>query len=156
MIKKAIILSALLACNAFATSEWRPSTALLQAVRQVESNNGQLVYGDKGRSLGPYQLSRAAWTDISAWRRARGEKVYSYGQYAMHDYINQVYAADYLTMIHGELSRQLRRAPTAGEIYAAYNMGLAHFADCDYRLARVNPVTAQKCRAIHALIERAG
>jgi hypothetical protein len=93
---------------------------------------------------------------VSGWRKARGLKVYSYSRHVMHSYINQTYAADYLTMIHGELSSKLRRAPTAGELYAAYNMGLSNFAECNYRLAKVNPVTARKCREIHAMMQKAG
>jgi hypothetical protein len=153
MKKLVLVLVGLLACNVSAT-EWRPSDALLRAVRQVESNNGRRVYGDSGRSLGPFQLSEAAWVDVSAFRKARGLKVYSYEQHVLHAYINQAYAADYLAMIHGELSRKLKREPTAGEIYAAYNMGLGNFAECNYRLARVNPTTARKCREINQLMER--
>jgi hypothetical protein len=146
-------LAGFLTCGAFA-AEWRPSDSLLRAVRQVESNNGAWLYGDSGRSLGAFQMSRAAWEDVSAWRKARGFKVYSYGNHVMHSYINQVYAADYLTMIHSTLSRELRRTPTAGELYAAYNMGMANFAECNFRLEKVNPVTARKVRQIHALIAK--
>jgi hypothetical protein len=153
MKKLVLVLVGLLACNAYAT-DWRPSDALLRAVKQVESNNGRRVYGDSGRSLGPFQLSEAAWVDVSAWRKARGLKVYSYEHHVLHSYINQAYAADYLAMIHGELSRKLRREPTSGEIYAAYNMGLGNFAGCNYRLARVNPTTARKCKQINELMER--
>jgi hypothetical protein len=137
-------------------SEWRPSDALMSAVRQVESNNGKLLYGDSGKSLGAFQMSEAAWLDVSAWRKGRGLKVYSYENHALHSYINRAYAADYMSMIHTELTRKLRRAPTAGEIYAAYNMGLGNFAECGYRLAKVNPVTARKARQIHAILASAG
>ena len=153
-MKKLVLVLAvgLLACNAYA--DWRPSDALMRAVREVESSNGRRVYGDSGRSLGPFQISEAAWVDVSVWRKARGLKVYSYEHHALHSYINQAYAADYMSMIHAELSRKLRREPTAGEIYAAYNMGLGNFAECRYRLAEVNPTTARKCRQINQLMER--
>jgi hypothetical protein len=153
MKKLVLVLAGLLACNAFGT-EWRPSDALLKAVRQVESNNGRRNYGDSGKSLGPFQLSEAAWVDVSAWRRSHALKVYSYDQHVLHNYINQAYAANYLTMIHDELSQKLHREPTAGEMYAAYNMGLANFRGCNYRLARVNPTTARKCKQINELMER--
>ena len=152
MKKLVLVLAGLLAWNTYAT-EWRPSNALLRAVRQVESSNGRHLYGDSGRSLGAFQLSEAAWVDISAWRRARGLKVYSYDRHVFHNYINQTYAADYMAMIHAELSQKLRRAPTNAEIYAAYNMGLGNFQKCNYRLSRVNPVTARKCKEINYLVE---
>jgi hypothetical protein len=155
MKKKLCILIGILTCQTFA-AEWRPSDALLQAVREVESNNGRMLYGDSGRSLGAFQMSHAAWLDVSAWRRARGLKVYSYNGHALHSYINRTYAADYLSMIHSELTRKLRRAPTVGEIYAAYNMGLSNFAECDYRLAKVNPVTARKAEQVHSLYRNPG
>ena len=154
MKKTLCVLIGLLAWEANAT-EWRPCNALLRAVRQVESGNGRYLYGDSGRSLGAYQISEAAWVDVSFWRKERGLKVYSYRQYVMHSYINQAYAADYLAMIHNELSRKLKRAPTSAEIYAAYNMGLGNFAECNYRLARVNPVTAKKAKQVHALVTKA-
>jgi hypothetical protein len=139
-----------------AAAEWRPSESLLRAVKEVESNDGRFLYGDEGRSLGAFQMSRGAWKDVNAWRRARGLKTYDYGSHALNSYINRVYAADYLSMIHSELSKQLRRPPVIAEIYAAYNMGLGNFAECDYRLANVNPVTAKKAKAIHNLVHRAG
>jgi hypothetical protein len=151
-MKKLIsVLAGLIALSA-SGAEWRPSDALLRAVRIVESADGQYLYGDSGRSLGPFQLSEAAWADVSGWRKTHGLKLYSYRQYVMHDYINRVYAADYLALIHSELSRKLHREPSHGEIYAAYNMGLSRFADCGYRLAHVNPGTARKCRQVHALV----
>lgn len=152
------IINIIIGCLVVGTqaAEWRPSNALLRAVRQVESSNGRSIYGDEGRSLGAFQLSEAAWVDVNAWRKARNLKVYSYRAHVMHHYINQTYAADYLAMIHGELSRKLRRRPTSGEIYAAYNMGFTNFAECNYRLANVNPVTARKCRQIHELIDQEG
>ena len=155
-MKKAIcILIGILACETSA-AQWRPSEALLKAVREVESNNGRMLYGDTGRSLGAFQISRGAWSDVNAWRRTRGEKTYSYNQYALNSYLNRVYASDYLTMIHSELSRKLRRGPTVAEIYAAYNMGLSNFAECDYRMANVNPMTARKAQQVHNLYSNPG
>ena len=130
-------------------SSWRPSERLLTAVRWVESCDGLFLYGDHGRSLGEFQLSEAAWLDVSLWRRGHGFRSYAYRRYVMNPQINRIYAADYLTIIHDELLRKLRREPTPGEMYAAYNMGLGSFASCRYRLARVNPITARKCQQIN-------
>ena len=65
----------------------------------------------------------------------------------------QVYAADYLAILHGALSKRLDRVPSALEVYAAYNMGMTSFAQCHYRLAKVNPTTALKCQQIKALMD---
>ncbi|MDX1953462.1 MAG: transglycosylase SLT domain-containing protein [Verrucomicrobiota bacterium] len=137
------------------SKEWRPPEKLLKAVRYIESSHGQFTYGDNGRSLGDFQISEAAWVDVSAYRKSRGLKVYSYEAHVYHPFINRAYASDYLSMIHSELKKKLGRAPTAGEIYAAYNMGLANFAECNYSLSRVNRVTAKKAREITTLLAKA-
>lgn len=155
MKKLMFAIAGLIVCSVSA-AEWRPSDALLRAVQQVESSGGIWVYGDSGRSLGAFQMSEGAWADVNAWRRSRGLKVYSYSGNVMNPYLNRTYASNYLSMIHGELSRKMRRNPTAGEIYAAYNMGLKNFEECNYRLAEVNPVTARKVVEIHQMIAKNG
>ena len=129
-------------------TEWRPSDDFLAAVRIVESSNGQFRVGDGGQSLGDFQLSEAAWLDVNAWRRSRRLKTYRYDEAVFNGYINKVYASNYLTILHGELSRRMRRAPSHEEIYAAYNMGLAMFSECKFRLNRVNAATRAKCQQI--------
>ena len=155
MNKAICVLIGIMAAQSLA-AQWRPSEALLQAVCEVESNNGRMLYGDTGRSLGAFQISRGAWSDVNAWRRLRGQKTYSYGHYALNNDVNRAYASDYLALIHSELSRKLRRTPTVAEIYAAYNMGLGNFAECDYRMANVNPMTARKAQQVHNLYSNPG
>jgi hypothetical protein len=147
MTRSLIALLALVASSAYATS-WTPPDRFLKAVRFVESSDGLFLYGDEGRSLGDFQISEAAWLDVSSWRKARGLKIYNYDAHVFHSTINRAYAANYLTMIHDELQRVYKREPNSSEIYAAYNMGLSKFASCRYRLQRVNPLTARRCEAI--------
>ena len=136
------------------TAEWRPDSRLLKAVRQVESGGGVNVYGDDGRSLGDFQLRRGAWSDVNNWRKTRSLKVYDYDGYVYHQFINRVYAANYLTILHDQLTRQLRREPSIAELYAAYNMGMGTFGEkCNYDLRRVNAMTARKCEQIQRMIE---
>jgi hypothetical protein len=151
MGKQLLILSCLLGCNLQAAS-WRPTDRLLHAVRYVESSHGLLTWGDNGQSLGDFQLSEAAWLDVSAWRRAHALPTYSYDSCVWNRKVNRAYAADYLAILYGELERRLSRPPTPGEIYAAYNMGLSSFAQCQYRLANVNATTARKCRQINEML----
>jgi hypothetical protein len=133
-------------------TEWRPSDDFLRAVRFVESSNGTFKIGDNGQSLGDFQLSEAAWLDVSHWRKARRLKVYEYEKAVFHSFINRVYASNYLTILYGELSKKLGRAPDYSELYAAYNMGLTTFATCEYRLNRVNAVTRAKARQIEEML----
>jgi hypothetical protein len=147
-----LITISLVSCAAVVTAsdavEWRPCNDFLTAVRQVESSNGRLKVGDKGQSLGDFQLSEAAWLDVNEWRRARSLKTYRYEDAVFNSFINKAYAANYLTILYGELSRKLRRGPTHAELYAAYNMGLGTFGECKYRLSRVNPTTRARARQI--------
>ncbi|HVK58073.1 MAG TPA: hypothetical protein VM735_04770 [Candidatus Kapabacteria bacterium] len=148
------LLISLVSCSvgAIKANEWRPSNDFLRAVKFVESSNGAFKIGDNGQSLGDFQLSDAAWLDVSHWRKSRGLKVYEYETSVFHSFINRVYASNYLTILHSELSKKLSRAPTHSELYAAYNMGLSTFAGCDYRLSRVNPVTRAKARQIDEML----
>lgn len=135
-------------------AEWRPPERFLNAVRFVESSNGRFVYGDEGRSLGDYQLSKAAWKDVNGLRRAHGGKVYEYRKFVFDRQVSRSYAADYLVILEGQLRRELRRRPNFGELYAAYNVGFSSFAQCQFKLSRVNDGTQRKCRQIQQFMER--
>ena len=121
-------------------------------MRHVESADGRWTVGNRGQSLGEYQLSEAAWLDVSEWRRARGLPVHSYENSVWNGNVSRMYAAGYLRILHTRLESRLRRCPTAGELYAAYNMGFASFARCQYRLARSNPATAGKSSRVELAV----
>jgi hypothetical protein len=151
MRKNLALLICLTASRLYAATTWQPTDELLHAIRFVESSHGQFTVGDHGQSLGDYQLSEAAWLDVSSWRKSRGVRTYKYERHVWDRAVSRAYASDYLAILHGQLKKHLNRAPTAGEIYAAYNMGLSSFAQCRFELARVNPVTARKCEQIEAI-----
>jgi hypothetical protein len=152
-MNRIVLLISVISCSVGAAAkEWRPSDDFLRAVRFVESSNGAFKVGDNGQSLGDFQLSEAAWLDVSHWRKARGLKVYEYEKAVFHAFINKVYASNYLTILYTELSRKLGRPPDHEELYAAYNMGLATFETCNFRLNRVNPTTRAKARQIVELL----
>src|SRR3954469_23912624 len=103
-MKHLLILTGLFVCAVgVEAKEWRPPQEFLQAVRFVESSNGQNKYGDHGDSLGDFQLSEAAWLDVNEWRNARGLKTYHYDRSVFNGFINRVYAANYLTILYGGL-----------------------------------------------------
>jgi hypothetical protein len=146
------VVSCGVAAQATPDTEWKPSSDFLKAVRFVESSNGRFKVGDNGQSLGDFQLSEAAWLDVNDWRKARRLKTYSYEESVYNGFINRVYASNYLTILYGELTRKMQREPSHEELYAAYNMGLAMFANCEFRLNRVNPVTRAKCQQIGEML----
>jgi hypothetical protein len=133
---------------------WQPEARLLEAVRQIESGGGLYLYGDNGRSLGPFQMSKGAWADVSRQREARALPTFSYQPGVMDAKTSRLYAADYLTLLHDQLLKKINREPNAQEIYAAYNMGLGRFSEkygCN--LNRLDPATAQKCKRLQALLQ---
>lgn len=150
-MKPCCIVLILVSLGAAQGKEWKPTPDFLAAVRAVESSNGQFVYGDNGQSLGDFQLSEAAWLDVNEWRQTRGMRTYSYRS-VYNAFINRAYAANYLTILHGELTRKLARPPSHAELYAAYNMGLRMFAECGYQMHRVNATTREKARQIDELL----
>lgn len=154
-MKRVLILNFLLlglAWNARATN-WNPDSRLLDAVCQIESNGGRYVYGDNGLSLGPFQIQKPAWSDVSSWRKKKNLPTYDYQKDVLDPQINRMYAADYLTIIYERLAQKYSRSPLPAELYAAYNMGLNNFRRCNYSLAQINPVTARKCRQLEALLK---
>jgi hypothetical protein len=150
-MEKHLLLLCLLAADANAAS-WHPTDRMLHAVGYVESTHGLFTWGDNGRSLGEYQLSDAAWLDVTAWRKAHNLPTFGYENHVWNQSISRAYAADYLAILHRELKKRLDHPPTPAEVYAAYNMGLSSFAQCRYQIAKVNPVTARKCEQIRVLL----
>ena len=145
----------LLLCAAAVTlhaQDWAPSGPLLDIIRHLESADGLFTVGDNGRSLGPYQLSKAAWLDVNAWRKAHNLAVLDYTENVWSETVSRGYAADYLRILHARLAKNLDRSPSSAELYAAYNMGVACFARCQYSLPRVNSTTAAKCRQVEAFM----
>lgn len=113
----------------------------LEAVAQIESSGGRYTVGDGGRAHGAWQMHVAAWKDTTAYRKRRGEQVWSY-KFAHDTAVAKVYARDYLTILENRLRDALRREPTAEMVYAAYNMGFTRFAGLGFRL-EISPRTTQ-------------
>jgi hypothetical protein len=109
----------------------------LEAVAQIESSGGRYNVGDGGRAHGAWQMHSAAWKDTSAYRRKRGEQVWSYS-HAHNTTVARLYARDYLTILEDRLRTALKREPSAEMVYAAYNMGFSRFAELAF-VSRTRP-----------------
>lgn len=155
MQKQLLFLFALVVAVNSTAAAWRPSEQLLDAVCYIESGGGLFTWGDNGHSLGPYQMSRAAWLDVSRWRKGQGLPTFAYNDHVWIMKSSRTYAADYLAILHRALEQKqrLNRSPSAAEVYAAYNLGLSSFAKCRYQLASVNRRTAWKCEQIQTLVD---
>ena len=98
----------------------------LDKLAVIESGGNPQAIGDKGRSLGAYQLSEAAWCDVNGERKAKGLKLYPW-KYAHHPYISKIYAREYLQILQNDLRAALRRPPTEAELLSAYQSGITGF-----------------------------
>ncbi len=134
-------------------STWTPNARLLDAFCEVESSGGVLLRGDRGTSLGHFQMQKPAWLDVVEWRKKRNLPTHDYKKNVLNPKLNRLYASNYLTILHGRLEADYKRAPTPAELYAAYNMGLTNFRKCNFRLAQVNSETEAKCQQVTALLE---
>ena len=135
------------------THSWKPEPAFLEAICQLESNGGRFLVGDSGKSLGHYQMQKGAWLDVVKWRKGQNLPTHDYRNNVLDPKISRIYAANYLTILYHRLWQAYQREPAPPEIYAAYNMGLRRFRQCNYRLERVNRITEEKCKQLVALLE---
>src|SRR4051812_25865733 len=150
-LKRLILTIFAISFNARA-GDWAPSRDLLQAICQIESCNGRYLYGDGGRSLGHFQLSRGAWKDVNAWRKARALKTYPYSDNVMNAFVNREYASNFLSLLYTQLEARLNREPTGPELYAAYNIGFIGFAQAHFDLNHINATTRLKCQQIAQML----
>jgi len=113
---------------------------LLTNLAWIESRNNDLAVGDKGRALGRYQMTEAAWCDVSALRKRQGLPIYEWQ--AAHDPgIAREYACQYLGILSRQLRAALRRPPTDAELYCSYNLGFTGFQKRSFSLTTCPPAT---------------
>lgn len=74
---------------------------LLDRIRQVETGGNNHAVGRHGER-GAWQISRAAWADVSRERRRVGQKVYPFG-YAFREEIAREYAAGYVAILRARI-----------------------------------------------------
>lgn len=117
----------------------------LDRVKAIESGGDSKAVGDKGKSLGGYQLGFQAWTDVNLHRIKNGQKPYSYTN-AFNPTISRQYCYQFSLIQSNRLRRVLGRAPSNAEIYSAYTQGFNAFRRRGY-LLKNNPKTTQKALA---------
>lgn len=113
----------------------------VKAVGRIESGNRSSAIGDAGKARGEFQIHKPSWDQISAARKARGEKVYQWEIYAHDSAIASQYAAEYLRWVESCLTKRLKRQPTRAEIYAGWNLGLGSFGKRGYDISKVPSIT---------------
>jgi len=120
---------------------------ILDILGLIESGNDRRAVGDGGRSRGPYQMSRAAWSDVTRHRRAHRLPVYSWRDGAHDPARSRVYAATYLDLLRRRLTSALGHPPADVELYAAYNLGFEGFRRRGFSLSRCPRSTREAAEA---------
>lgn len=113
----------------------------------IESNGNPKAIGDKGRSLGAFQMSYAAWRDVSAARKSKGLPTYPWAD-AFHFPTARIYAGEYLTILRNRLTASMKRQPTSAELYAAFSHGFAGFQRRGFSLSKCAPHVQRKARSL--------
>lgn len=115
----------------------------IDLIGKVESSNDPRAVGDWGRARGEMQFWRVTWDDCTRQRKARGLPTWGF-EYAHNRAVARLYARSWLDYIEERLARATGRKPSLGEIYAAYNVGVAGYARRGYSLAACPSVTRRK------------
>lgn len=113
---------------------------VLAAIAQVETGADHDAVGDGGRSRGAWQMSEAAWMDVTRRRTKYGLAVYPWSAAHRHN-PSVIYATDHLITLNDRLSSALKREPTPQELYAAWNLGYTGFKRRKFLLSRCPAAT---------------
>ena len=104
--------------------------SMLDAVAAIESGFDSQARGARGER-GAWQHRAGAWADVN---RALGWS-HPFTQ-ATNAALARTYAGHYLRLLEARLAARLHRAPSLGEVYAAYNLGFAGFERRRFVLGR--------------------
>lgn len=116
----------------------------LKLVAQVESVNDPTSVGDNGQSLGLYQIGKAAWTDVSKVRRAKGLPTIDWRTGAHSRHWSKVYAKDHAKHLARSLSGRLGKH-SQRLVYAAWNAGLTRVVKAKGILSKLPQRTQDYC-----------
>jgi hypothetical protein len=109
----------LLGCSASAQSDAR----LLAAIGAVESGSDRLAVGDRGQSLGQYQVQRAGWDEANARLASEGRPTYPRRDWRS-PVAQDMVAAALLRVIRGRLTAQGIPNPSPAQIALCWTMGV--------------------------------
>ena len=142
------LLLSVLCASAMNAAALDTETMLNQMIAE-ESRNGAELRGDGGRSRGILHIQAKFWSDVTDWRAARKLATKPYA-WVSDPAWSREYGRSGLTMLEGKLSA-VSVQPSAGKIYAAYNLGFAKFKARGFDLRRC----PRRTRAAAAAVEMA-
>lgn len=123
------------------------SEAFLDRLAHVESRGNARAVGDQGRSLGAYQMTAAAWQDVSRARAGRGAAVWPHSA-AFDHAVAREYAREYLAISEARFLAATGRTPTPGQLYASWNLGHEGFRRRAFDLRKCPATTRRAAQLI--------
>ena len=118
---------------------------LLERLSRIESNGNTKAIGDHGRSLGLFQFTPEAWTEVNNLRARQG-----LGRVSLSARTNpnraRSFASAYLQKLHNDFSATQGKEPTRAQLYALWNLGPRGFQRRGFSLSNCPEATQRAAR----------
>jgi hypothetical protein len=112
-----------LALSLFAAwSKASDDVRILNAIAQVETGNDPYAVGDRGQSLGRYQLGDRAWAEANDWLNRQGKKTVPRSDWHNQRQQDKV-AAAFLQVCRDRFTRFGVPNPTVAQLATVWNLG---------------------------------
>lgn len=141
-MSKAIILLILMTSQSFAVT-----TALVEAIIEVESSNKPKATGDSGKARGCAQFHYSAWLDVTSWRKANGLSTHPFSK-AYDPLIARAYLHSWLTLNAHRFEDHTGRKATWSDLYAIHNLGFEGFRKRKFDIVNCPSITQRKAKLI--------
>ena len=148
--KNILCAAALAAWTTNATASPLITAKFLDAVSEIESGGRSSAIGDGGRARGEFQFWRDSWDSVTALRKARRLPTKAYHLGATTS-LARDYARTYFEWLEKGLRRNGVKAPTQGQLYAAWNCGLAGFKRRQFKVSNCPSHTRKAVERIKKL-----
>jgi len=121
-----------------AWSKASDDTRILEAIAQVETGNDPYAIGDRGHSLGRYQIGDRAWAEANDWLNRQGKKTVPRSDWHNPRQQDKV-AAAFLQVCRDRFTRYGVPNPTVAQLATVWNLGFQgarnrRFRPTDYGL----------------------
>lgn len=105
---------------------------LLEAVALVETGNNPFAVGDRGESLGRYQMGSRAWAEANDWLRHNGKPTIPRSEWGNPKAQDKI-AAAFLRVCRDRFARYGVPRPTIAQLATVWNLGFKGALDRGFR-----------------------
>lgn len=126
-------LSILIACLVSASACAADDATILKAIACVESGMDYSARGDRGASLGAWQMQLSSWIEANSYRRRHGLPAISYSAWRSSDVQRQM-ASAFLQVIRLRYKSVGIHDPSPAQIAVVWNKGWTSAKSSGFRL----------------------